>query len=80
MKPITISFKPGCDNEAQRCLDMFDSLDRKRPRNPRVLATGISENKDRTITVRFDDAIDYLAFMVAIGAAEVKEETSTRYV
>ncbi len=73
MKPITIQFKPGCDAAAQQCLDMLDELDRKRPDKPRVLATGIADNKGRTITVRFDDALDQLAFMVAIGVAKIEE-------
>lgn len=77
MSPLTIRFKPGHDDAAQQCLDTFDRLDRKR-KHPRVLATGIAENGGRTITVQFDDGLDHLAFLVAIGGVEIVTEEGAK--
>lgn len=74
MKPLTIKFKPGpeSDEAAEAILKRLDDLDRERMWNPRILATGIAEDKGRTITVQFDDALDYLAFLCAIGAVHAE--------
>lgn len=70
MKPIEIRFKPGCDEAAEQALKMLDNADRKYGKQ-RVLSTGLTASGGRTILVRFDDSMDYFAFMVAIGGAHI---------
>jgi len=73
MKPIEIRFKPGCDAAAESALQMLDNAARN-DGGCRVLSTGIVDGGGRTILVRFTDAMDYLAFMVAIGGARIVGE------
>jgi len=71
----TITFKKGADEAAQACLDMLDGIDYKRAEGEplKVMATNVVDDC-KTITARFEDELDYLAFLVAIGAAEMCEE------
>ena len=59
-----IVFKKGEDKAAQRCLEILDKAQK-------VLATNTIEGK-RTIVARFEDVLDYLAFLHTIGAVTVK--------
>ena len=62
-----IHFKTGEEKAANACLGMLDRLGK-------VLATNIVDGK-WLIIARFDDGLDYLAFLAAIGAVKVKGVT-----
>jgi hypothetical protein len=72
----TIRFKAECAAEAQDCLDMLDRVAIKRSpkEGPHVLNTWTDSQHRRCITVRFRDELDYLSFLVALGAAEIRDE------
>ena len=74
----TITFKKGKNKDAQQCLDMLDGLDCERQENGkplRVLATNEIDGC-HTITCRFDDGLDYLAFLAAVGAIKLEVKTT----
>lgn len=67
-----IIFKSGKDEEAERVLDILDSMGK-------VLATNEREGR-KSIVACFDDGLDFLAFLCGIGAASyeiISKDTPT---
>ena len=65
-----IVFKPGEDEAAQSLCDTLDELGK-------VAATSIQDGK-KHIIARFDDSLDYLAFLVSIGTVKMTVQDAKR--
>jgi hypothetical protein len=66
-----IIFKKGCEKEADDLLERLDEIDPYK-----VCCTKITTDGRMSMVIRFDDALDLLAFMVAQNMVkmEIKEQ------
>jgi hypothetical protein len=75
MQPVTITFKQGAEDRAEEVTKYMDYLYAARRENGqplRVCCTNKLSDGRRQLILRFDDELDYLAFMVMSGGASLQ--------